>query len=424
VVDVPNQSTGPSRAEQLATLARERFEPMSDHQHAAGFEAAVARVEPRASAATRRRMVWATSLLAAAAVFALVVRTGLQHRQPPALSYRVEGAELQKERYVRASVGTRPLLRFSDGTVVALEERTSLRIASVDARGAHFAVENGQVRADVIHTSAGAWMFDAGPFAVEVTGTTFTLAWGALDGRLDVRLEKGLLRIHTPFSREPIALHGDQKLVATSSKEQVIISSLHDDDSAGETGHEPAPAKAVVGSAAAPATPMAEVTRKPVASARASAPVPWAESFRAGDFKAILDDAREHGLDATMTERGVEDLSLLADAARYAGQTAIARRALLAQRARFDDSSRAKDAAFLLGRMQEPSDPEGALVWYDRYLAEVRGGTYASEALGRKMLVVQRLRGIAAARPIAMQYLERFAGGPHASSAKAITGEP
>jgi hypothetical protein len=74
--------------------------------------------------------------------------------------------------------------------------------------------------------------------------------------------------------------------------------------------------------------------------------------------------------------------------------------------------------------MQEPGDPEGALVWYDRYLAEARGGTYASEALGRKMLVVQRLQGVAAARAIAMQYLERFPGGPHASSAKAIAGEP
>jgi hypothetical protein len=414
VIDGPNESTELSRTEQLAQLARERFAPMSDRQHAAGFDAAVARLQPRAPAGTRRRVVWATSVLAAAAVFALVVHTGLERRQTAVLSYRVQGAELQKEGYVRSSAGARPSVHFSDGTSVALEERTSLRVTSVDRRGAHFALENGQVRADVIHKDTGAWLFDAGPFAVEVTGTTFTLAWGALDGRLDVRLEKGLLKIHTPFSREPIALHGDQRLVATLAQEQVVISALHEND--GEATTEPPPAPAVVGSVAAPAP-------RP-AAARAIAPVTWAESFRAGNFNAILDDARGHGLDAAMAERSVEDLSLLADAARYAGQRAIARRALLAQRARFGDSTRAQDAAFLLGRMQEPSDPEGALGWYDRYLAEARGGTYASEALGRKMLVVQRLQGGTAAGPIAMQYLERFPNGPHASSAKAIAGEP
>jgi hypothetical protein len=301
-----------------------------------------------------------------------------------------------------------------------------LRISSVDGRGARFALENGQVRADVVHRDTGAWTFDAGPFAVEVTGTTFTLAWGALDGRLDVRLEKGLLRIHTPFSREPIALHADQKLVATLPNKQVIISALHENDSAGEPIGPPAAAPAVVGSAAAvPAVAVSPSAHKPATAARSGTGPTWAESFTAGDFKTILDDARAQGrLDATLAERDAEDLALLADAARYTGQEAIARRALLAQRARFGDSARAKDAAFLLGRMQEAGDPEGALVWYDRYLAEARGGTYASEALGRKMLVVQRLRGAAAARPISMQYLQRFPNGPHASSAKTIAGEP
>src|SRR5262249_26151487 len=116
----------------------------------------------------------------------------------------------------------------------------------------------------------------------------------------------------------------------------------------------------------------------------------------------------------------LEDLALLADAARYTGNTVVARRALLAQRERFVRSSRALDAAFLLGRLDESSDPRGAARWYDQYLDEAPRGTYAAEALGRKMMLVERLRGRAAARPIAEQYLRKFPRGPHVKSAQTI----
>ena len=93
-----------------------------------------------------------------------------------------------------------------------------------------------------------------------------------------------------------------------------------------------------------------------------------------------------------------DDLAALADAARYRRRDDSARRALEAQRRRFHGSPRAADAAFFLGRLDE-NDGAGlihALRWYDRYLDEAPTGSYAAEALGRKMVAMRDLYGVAA----------------------------
>ena len=54
-------------------------------------------------------------------------------------------------------------------------------------------------------------------------------------------------------------------------------------------------------------------------------------------------------------------------------------------------SSRAAEASFLLGRLDDESaGGASALAWYDRYLAEAPAGAYVSEALGRKMMALER----------------------------------
>jgi hypothetical protein len=58
-----------------------------------------------------------------------------------------------------------------------------------------------------------------------------------------------------------------------------------------------------------------------------------------------------------------------------------------------------------------------ALDWYDTYLRESGAGPYVAEALGRKMMLVLRLRGADEARSIAGEYLRRFHDGPYAPNA-------
>jgi TolA-binding protein len=122
-----------------------------------------------------------------------------------------------------------------------------------------------------------------------------------------------------------------------------------------------------------------------------------------------------------LAEANSADLAALADAARYGRHDDTARRALLAQRRRFPASSAARDASFLLGRLEETrGDTSGAVEWYDRYLAESPSGTYASEALGRKMNVMQEVYGDERVRPVAAEYLSRFPQGTYAARARAL----
>jgi hypothetical protein len=146
----------------------------------------------------------------------------------------------------------------------------------------------------------------------------------------------------------------------------------------------------------------------------------WSADLASGHFAAIVEDATRPGLEATLAERGSEDLAALADAARYLGHAALARRTMLSLRARFPHTTRAEDSAFLLGRLDESSQPRSAIAWYDRYLEEAPGGVYASEALGRKMTATKALDGIGRALPIAEQYLKRYPSGAYGALAQAI----
>src|SRR6185369_15450726 len=129
--------------------------------------------------------------------------------------------------------------------------------------------------------------------------------------------------------------------------------------------------------------------------------------------------------DAAIEEGTSADLDALADAARYNGKDELARRALLAQRRRFAGGPRAARAAFLLGRLEEAAGrPSKALEWFDGYLREAPSGPYASEALGSKMGVLQRVYGNDKARAVAEEYLRRFPGGSYSAAAQALTARP
>ena len=104
----------------------------------------------------------------------------------------------------------------------------------------------------------------------------------------------------------------------------------------------------------------------------------------------------------------------------------LARQTLLAERRRFPDSPRTLDATFLLGTVEEASEDglAGAIEWYDEYLLRAPAGTYASEALGRKMTLTSKVHGAPRARPVAEEYLRRFPSGTYAGAARAFLRGP
>jgi TolA-binding protein len=142
----------------------------------------------------------------------------------------------------------------------------------------------------------------------------------------------------------------------------------------------------------------------------------------AGRWDRVLTEVDRAGVKQTLAHASSEDLLALADAARYRRRTGLARAALLAERGRFPGSPSALDAAFLLGRLEEARQGEigEAVRWYDTYLAGAPTGTYASEALGRKMMATQGLHRPAAAESLAREYLRRFPAGPYAGAAREL----
>jgi TolA-binding protein len=429
-------STPEPRLARLAELAHQRLGEMSDVQDARGAAEVVAKlgqISRRPSPRLPRPMALVGMAAVAAVILAaLVLGPSLWRKRP--LTYVMSDGEIQAGGYFRIDAHAHPTIRFSDGTKIAFQAGARGRVATVDAHGARVMLDEGEADVEVVPRGGSSWLFDAGPFLVHVRGTKFALAWKGDEGRLDLRLRTGAVSVTGPLSDQAISLHAGQWLTVRLATHEAFVRNL---DSAASplspTGDalppvaSHAPAEVPPAVAPVPVVPDHRArARRPIrGTSRAPAEFDWASARAEGDWTRIVESASKRGVDRTLAERRSEDLALLADAAHYLHHDDLAERALLAQRQRFAGSTRAKDAAFLLGRIVEsrPGGSAEALAWYDRHLDEAPSGVYASEALGRKMTVLARLRGAKAARPVAEEYLRRYPAGTYARTARAYVGK-
>jgi hypothetical protein len=315
-----------------------------------------------------------------------------------------------------------PIVRFSDGTEVRVSTGSEARIRSITGRGAVLVLDHGELRAEVVHAATSEWRFDAGPFIVLVTGTSFGLTWKPEQDRFDLRLHRGSVLVSAPVANLPIPVRAGQWLTIRPHSNEVLIRDLMADGeespdmTAAEKPRLGPPAIAKMDAADPVAMDDPHATSPSRGAART-----WVKDLARGRLQAIVADALKRGLDRSLDEASIEDLAALADAARYTRHNEIARRALLAERRRFLGSREATDAAFLLGRLAETAgEPSTALRFFGAYLGEGPDGTYAPEALGRKMAIVQKTRGSDSARPLAHDYLAKYPNGTYAAAAKAI----
>jgi hypothetical protein len=228
--------------------------------------------------------------------------------------------------------------------------------------------------------------------------------------------------VSAPVANLPIPVRAGQWLTIRPRSNEILIRDLMSDGeespdmmTAGKPSSGP-PAIAKTDIAVPFAVDDPRATSAPKGAART-----WVKDLARGRLEAIVADALKRGLSRSLEEASIEDLAALADAARYTRRNEIARRALLAERRRFLGSREATDAAFLLGRLAETGgDPGTALRFFAAYLDEGPDGTYAPEALGRKMAIVQKTRGSDSARPVAHEYLSKYPNGTYAAAAKAI----
>ena len=346
------------------------------------------------------------------------------------ITYRVNSGPSVKQGDLFAPAGgpASTDVTFSDGTQMRMEPRSRGRVVDLDRRGGRVALFDGRAHVEVRHRSDTRWLFQAGPFEVRVHGTAFTIGWDAVRARFDLRMESGVVSVAGPLSGGEIVVGAGETLSI----------GLGDEERATAGGKAPAAAASPPPGAGPPVEPSADSSagqavapgrsgsrRREIAGRGHARPVrDWRAELADGQASLVVADAQRRGLGQVLETADSEDLAALADAARYVGSEDLARRALLSQRRRFAGSVRAAEASFLLGRLEDESSAASphALAWYDRYLEEAPAGTYVSEAMGRKMMVLERAHRHDEAAAIASDYLRRFPAGSYAHAARLLVG--
>jgi hypothetical protein len=356
---------------------------------------------------------WVAGMAVAGSAAVLATALLLVQGSEPKLSFQVAGGALDANGRVIGQEHTK--IRFSDGSEATLERGAEARISNVTERGADVVLSHGRMNVHIAKKPEASWKVAAGPYDVRVTGTAFDVSWSNQSQAFDLRMQTGAVIVTGPLAGSGIVLRAGQHLFGGVAEGRLTVEGT-------ESAASPAPAIAAVepeepravpqGLAPAPAAP----TPVPHATNEAHA---WTRQVAQGHFNAVLDEATQRGLDRTLSGGSLEELAALADAARYAGRSAIAKRVLLAERQRFPSSGPARDAAFFLGRIAEEGGG-GAIEWYERYVNESPRGAYASQAFGRKMMLLYKQRGAGAAGPVAVDYLGRYPNGPYAAAARKI----
>jgi hypothetical protein len=370
-------------------------------------EASFARLGAKmAQRAARRRA--ANAVAAAIAVIAIGVGAFLATWTHDITYQVVNGAMVDGDHVV---AGTDTRIRFSDGSEVTLEPGTDTRISALDEHGGRVSLQEGKAQVAIAKRPGASWFVAAGPYTVRVTGTAFTVRWSKHEQAFDLSMQSGSVVVTGPLVGEGMALRAGQRVITKDGK-LTLDSTLSGPDNSAEQSP-----------AAGGAESAAPVVNEPAPTLGTAATLDWSRRAAQGEFGAVIAAAERRGLDAILASAPLADLAALSDSARYARRTTLAKRVLMAERKRFPASGVARDAAFFLGRIAE-DEGSGALEWYDRYLAESPRGTYASQALGRKMMILYQARGAVGARVIAADYLERYPSGPYAAAARKIKDEP
>jgi TolA-binding protein len=406
----PSAGTVSPEVEHLARLTRDQLSPEGSQVSARTWDRVLDRLDRRRR---NRAVTFAVACVVTIIPLAFLALRAPRRDRPLQVSFT--GARLDDHGQITrtSEPPSSSLLHFSDGTEVELATDAAAQLVEVSARGATLALEHGTAQFRVTPLPGAQWSVAAGPFRVEVKGTVFDLEWAPGPGLLHLQLRRGSVAVTGPLSHEPIVLRDRRDLLIDLPRGEVKIIDPETavPEVAGATADEHP------GLAPPPATATRGASKEHGKRASAS----WQALFAAGKLDRILGEAEDAGFDASLAHRSNEDLAALADAARYRGRTDLARRTLLTQRSRFPGSSRAVEATFLLGRLDESAaSATQALAWYDSYLGASPRGRYAAEALGRKMLVVQKLKGTVEAQPIAEEYLRRYPEGAYVELARKL----
>jgi hypothetical protein len=385
--------------------------------------------EPRAARSLSETSHWRLAL--AALVFvAGAIAGGSYWKSAATLSYEARGASLVDGNLSTAESSAQ--IAFSDTSHIAVGPHAALSLEIVGRHAALTRLERGQLHVRVQHAKDTNWRFFAGRYEVQVVGTEFDLAWDEHTEQFLLRMLSGEVRVlGAPGPARVVGAGATLRLPESSASVATTAAPTPSPKPMLGASSEVAGVSASNASAAtaSAATASAATGMPATGSNTASASKPthdtgasdWDTLLKAGQFAAVVQSAESAGVEHSLQAASASNLKALAQAARYTGHAPLSLRAWHALRARFESQPLGTQASFFLGRTyDEQGNLPEALHWLGRYVSEAPNGVYASEAFGRRLLVLQKFSGRSAALSSARDYLQRFPGGAFEKTARAI----
>jgi hypothetical protein len=392
-----------------------------------------ARQSLRARPATGR---WSVALafgtLAAGAAAAFI------YLHPRAISYAVAGVGEGEVGTALVAPAAAPLeLQFSDGSAVTLPPHAAAHVDALDRNGATVAIEEGTLEVSVIHRTHTRWQVQAGGYRIQVTGTRFAAGWDRTSRALTVTMHEGSVLVSGPGLKEPVRVVTGQRLRASASGADLGLENAPAPSAEVEpppaaplpsatASHGSEPALAPPPSETAPPTERASAPRArrvEALAAHAGTPIngDWRVQAARAEYHEALAAAVLEGWRAECARLGADDLVLLGDVARLAGDLDRAEEAYRSARRRFPDADRPIYALGLIA-FEGRHNYKMAGDLFGSYLRSFPHGPLAREAAGR--LIESRLKAgdDMEARRAATSYLHDFPGGPHAALARRTVG--
>jgi transmembrane sensor len=379
------KSSGPSLTREMERL-RERVSPPWSEER----EEAIANVLARRTATQKRRRQSAQVLLLVAAVSLLGV-LGLRTVWPASRHAPPREA-------VVPSSSPAPLL-LADGSSVTPDPGSEVRWRDVGPTLVSASLERGRARFDVNHVATRVFRVEAGPVAIQVLGTDFTVERTS-DLLTRVSVERGRVRVFWNGGSRDLAAGEDGLFPPPESAPSV------------PTGT-PAPTDAAA--VAESAAPDHEAQRSPAKT--------WRNLAQGGAFDQAYTALRGEGGSVAVSDN-VNDLLLAADVARLSHHPDEAVEPLRQIVRLHEGDPRASLAAFTLGRvlLESLGRPREAADAFARVRQLAPGGELSGDALAREVEARAGAGDTDAARALAEQYLRDFPTGARARSVRRYGG--
>jgi hypothetical protein len=362
---------------------------------------------------SRRRALVAALAFAVATIVLVVCGIRWSHTQP-AIHATWNGVSVYGPSVLEAATNRPQSLEFSEGSQVLLEPDTRLSLARISDRNADLTLDDGHILASIRKHTGVTWTFVAGPYRIGVVGTRFTVDWDCDRRQLRVAVREGRVKVSGgDLPHEGFVLDAGTTLERGAAADRVKPSVQTEVTAPAElnaTLSSPprAPTKDLVGSAH-------------LSHSNVAAPT-WSTLANQGKYHEALAVAEALGFDTLINEVSENDLLLLANAARYSGDTPRAHQAQLKVRERFAGRRSAALAAFYLARsgLDIEHRPDIAIHWFETFLSESPRGDLAALARAHLMSLWLNEGQREKARRIALDYLRYHPDGAQAAQARSL----